>query len=317
MRPWMVLGFVTACGGGAFDVDGGEDDAIGDTGDVSEDTAGVEETGEPPEPTRDVCARWNSDRLGMTEGSWSGSVASCDPGDISAEGRASALRMVNLYRWLADLPEVETSTTRDEAAQACALMMDANDALSHSPGSNWACYSQQGADAAARSNISSGPGTMSVDMYMVDPGNDTTLGHRRWILSNSAGPIGLGSTDDSSCMHILGGSGNAGRAWTAWPPPGGVPLQALNPDTVWWSTTDETGWSVQSDSIDLRNAAVMVSRDGVALNVGVSALAGGYGSSSALAIRPSGWVTEPGTYTVTVEASQTIEYEVEVLDCGS
>src|SRR5687767_3810727 len=45
-----------------------------------------------------VCRRWVCDTADLGEGTWSGSTATCDPGDISAGGRANALKLVNLYR---------------------------------------------------------------------------------------------------------------------------------------------------------------------------------------------------------------------------
>jgi hypothetical protein len=51
-----------------------------------------------------TCARWKADRANLAEGTWSGNVASCTVGDISADGRANALRLFNMYRWFADLP---------------------------------------------------------------------------------------------------------------------------------------------------------------------------------------------------------------------
>ena len=49
----------------------------------------------------DVCARWKADRADLSEGTWTGDVTSCTAGDIGATARANALRLVNLYRWLA------------------------------------------------------------------------------------------------------------------------------------------------------------------------------------------------------------------------
>ncbi len=174
-----------------------------------------------------LCARWNADRQQLGEGSWNGSVNSCDEGDISADGRANALRQLNLYRFIAGMPEVVTDPTRDGQAQECALMMHANNALSHNPPMGWNCYSGGGASAAGSSNIASGPGVMAVDMYMSDFGNETTMGHRRWILNNRLGPVGLGSTSGYSCMWVIGGSGNANFDWMAWPSAGVFPIEAL------------------------------------------------------------------------------------------
>jgi hypothetical protein len=265
-----------------------------------------------------VCARWNADRADMSEGTWSGDVATCDPGDISPEGRANALRLYNLYRWLAELPAVTTDPERDRMAQACALMQEANGSLSHDPPMNWECWTQEGADGSASSNISSGPGVAVVDAYLLDSGNTENMGHRRWILSNSLGPIGLGSTaTGASCMQNLNGDGNADKAFTAYPPPGFFPLQAM--DASWDNDTlDEAGWSIQSDSIDLADASVTVTSGAGTLAVSVAELPGGYGSRYAIRINPEGWSTEAGaTYHVSVTGvDEPIEYDMSIVDCG-
>jgi len=194
-------------------------------------------------------------------------------------------------------------------------MMHANGDLQHYPPSSWSCYSDDGYDGASHSNISSTPAVEAVDLYMVDPGNDTTLGHRRWILSNSLGPTGIGSTSSYSCMWTLGGSGSAGAAWTAWPPPGPFPAEAVDP--IWWSSLDDTGWSLQSDSIDLSGAQVSVTVGGEDRPVAVTQLSSGYGSAHAVSMVPQGWTTEVGTtYHVEVTGiASPIEYDVQVVPC--
>jgi hypothetical protein len=292
----------------------GADDADGSSGDPMADGG---EDGPAPEVV-EMCTRWNADRADLGEGTWSGSVASCQPGDISADGRANALKLLNLYRWLADLPEVTDDASRNAGAQACALIMHANGALDHSPPSNWACWSSQGNDAAGKSNISTGQGVMSVDMYMVDFGNATTLGHRRWILSNSLGPVGLGSTSDSSCMWVIEGSGNAGAEWTAYPPPGPFPIEAVDP-LPFGDDLDVTGWSIQSDSLDLSGAQVTITENGTARPVAITVLGSGYGSASAISMIPQGWEAQAGsTYHVEVgNVGAAIAYDVEMVDCGA
>jgi hypothetical protein len=116
-------------------------------------------------------------------------------------------------------------------------------------------------------------------------------------------------------MWTLGGSGDAGKAWMAWPPPGPFPFGAVQPS---WQSIDETGWTVQSDDIDLSGAQVSVTAGGQPLSVSVTNLQGGYGSDSAISFIPQGWQTEAGTtYSVEVTGiSQPIAYEVEVVDCG-
>jgi len=266
-----------------------------------------------------TCARWNADRADMSEGTWDGDVASCAAGMISTNAHDNALRLYNLYRWLADLPAVTTDPERDSKAQACALLMTANDDLSHDPPMDWTCWTQAAHDGASSSNISSGPGVSSVDLYMVDGGNEDTLGHRRWILSNSLGPIGLGSTGPmgSSCMQNLNGTGKAGKTWLAWPPPGPFPAEAVKPGRFGGSL-DDVGWSIQSDSIDLGAGTVTITSGGEDRPVVVTELPGGYGSRYALNIQPDGWTTTAGqTYAVSVSGTSTsISYEVEVVDCS-
>jgi hypothetical protein len=264
-----------------------------------------------------VCARWKGDRADLSEGTWSGSVMACEAGDISPEGRINALRSINLYRWLADLPPVQTDPEMDKQAQQCALLQRANNTLSHNPPMDWTCWNEVGSKAAGRCNISTGPGVSSVDGYMMDPGNPTTIGHRRWILSNSFGPTGLGSTDMHSCMMTAGNS-RAGKAWMAWPSPGIIPLQALAYGIGrWMQKIDMTGWTVQSDKIDLASAQVTVMSDGMAKPVTVTQLLPGYGSRYAIRFNPMGWETEAGkTYSISVTGiAEPISYDVQIADC--
>jgi len=302
---------------------GGAETTTGGGGSSAESTSGSTTVGSggttmiPDEGDRSVegtCARWNADTAEMSEGTWSGSIASCDAGDISAEGRENALRLFNLYRWLADLPSVTTEADRNQKAQECALMMDANNTLSHEPPMSWTCYSDNGAEGARTSNISSGPGVSSVLLYLIDTGNESTMGHRRIILSNWLGPIGLGSTGDggASCMQNIGGTGDAGKEWMAWPPPGVFPIQAYSNT---WSTLTDTGWSIQSEDIDLSSSQVTVTSGGQNLGVTTTPLTGNYGSTNGIRVDLNGWDVEAGqTYSVSVSGTD-IAYDVAIVDC--
>lgn len=266
-----------------------------------------------------VCRRWRCDRMDLSEGTWSGTVMPCAAGALNDVGKNNALKLINLYRFIADLPAVTLDATKTQAAQECALMMDANNQLSHSPPASWSCYSMNGATAAGRSNICSTRAVRCIDMYMSDYGNATTIGHRRWFLSNQLGPIGIGGTTGGSCHHVIGGSGTATKSFMAWPPPGPVPLEAIaipgNP------SVDSTGWTVQtySAAFSLVGASVTVTEGGVAKPVTVTQLGDNYGSRYAIRFNPMGWTTQAGkTYQVTVTApglATPISYAVEVVSC--
>jgi hypothetical protein len=150
---------------------------------------------------------------------------------------------------------------------------------------------------------------------MADPGNPTTFGHRRWILSNSLGPIGIGSTSAYSCLQVIGGTGNGNAPWQAWPPPGPVPLAMWT--AAGFASLDGTGWTVQSDAISLAKAIVDVKDNGVSRPIIVAQLSAGYGSSSAISFTPQGWTTQAGHhYAVTVSGiNPVITYTVEPTDC--
>jgi len=299
----LALGAGPACesSGG-----GGSSDVVFDTSSASHDAS---ELG-------GVCARWNADRADLTEGDYSGDPSACEPGELYSPGPENALRQVNLYRWMAGLPPVTLDPGKSADAQACAVMMDANDDIEHVPPSSWDCRAVAALSAAKLSNLATTAAVQAVDLYMIDTGVPNR-GHRRWILSNTLGPVGVGSTRDYSCLHVIGGTGRAGARWTAWPPPGDFPIQAVR--TLPWTRLEAAGWSIQSDELDLRGAEVRVFRDGQELPVVVnSRLDTGYGSTFAISVRPDGWTMQVGrTYSVAVRGlKEDIDYDIDVVDCA-
>ena len=82
-------------------------------------------------------------------------------------------------------------------AQDCAMMMGVAKMLSHTPATDWPCYTDAGAMGAAHSNISyeRPSASFSIDSFIFDWGNDTTVGHRRWLLVPGAHGYGYGFFD--------------------------------------------------------------------------------------------------------------------------
>jgi len=268
-------------------------------------------------PAQEACARFNQDRIALYEGNWNGNVSSCSGGIMDSPWQERALKMANLYRWFADLPPLALNTSLYGEQQSCALIMHANNTLSHNPGQSWKCYTQNGADGAGNSNIATMPAVGAVDLYMIDPGNASTMGHRRWILSNWIGYTAFGSTSKYSCMATISGEGGqmANKSWTAWPPAGFYPIDW---HAMSWTNTDQTGWSIQSDTINLNGAQVTITQNGQNRAVKVNSLAANYGSKFAISMTPIGWTTQPNTtYQVSVNGiSQPISYKIQTLDCS-
>lgn len=294
----------------------GDDTAPATPSDTTTDSVTVDD----PRSRANVCARWTTDRADRREGRWAGgSTISCNAGSLDEIGLDNTLRQVNLYRWLADLPPVTLDPDKNAAAQACALVMDANNDIEHDVPRTWRCYSELGAEAAQLSNLATTPAVFAVDLYMDDEGI-ANLGHRRWILNNDLGPIGVGSTSDYSCMHLLDGRGSAPNLWVAWPPPGFVPLGAIHQKVPWGAfDIDLAGWSVQSDRINVSQASVSVTMDGQPVSVRTRALGRGFGSAWGIGIYPVDFKTKAGSvYHVMLDTSrEVIDYTFEVVDCDS
>ena len=268
-----------------------------------------------------VCRRWVCDRADMSEGISTGDIATCDPGDLQPPGRPNALKLVNLYRFLTGMPEVTEDPTFDTDAQDCAIIQAAN-GLTHTPATTATCYNAAGATASNRSSICGGQAVGCIDLYMDDSANATgpNFGHRTWILANSLGPVGFGSvgsggrTMTASCFYQVGGTGKAGVAYVGWPPAGPVPLQAFTATEL-----DKSGWSLQSDTINLGSATATVMDGTTNQPVTVSTNLGSYGAKYAMGITPNGWTSVAGhSYTVTIGGTTTpIAYTVQVVDCSS
>jgi MYXO-CTERM domain-containing protein len=267
-----------------------------------------------------VCQRWVCDRVDMSEGVSTGDLTTCDPGDLLPPGRPNALKLVNLYRFLTGMPEVTEDPTFDSDAQACAIIQAAN-GLSHMPTMTDTCYNAAGAAASNRSSICSGQAVGCIDGYMDDYYNASgpNYGHRTWILANSLGPVGFGSvgtgrSKTASCLYQVGGTGNAKVTYVGWPPAGPVPLQAFTATEL-----DKSGWSLQSDTINLNSATATVTDGTTDKPVTVSTNLGSYGARYAMGMVPNGWTTQAGhSYTVAIGGTTTaISYTVQVVDCST
>ncbi len=160
------------------------------------------------------------------------SLASPDyvPGELSAESQQQALNTLNLYRYIAGLPDdVEIRDDYCKLAQAGTLCDAANDQLSHYPempeGMSDELY-QLGSQGAGSSNIAWNYGTLSYavaagwmddsDSYNID-----RAGHRRWVLNPLMKYTGFGKTEGYTAMYSFDKSrdGYFADDYILWPAP--------------------------------------------------------------------------------------------------
>jgi hypothetical protein len=245
-------------------------------------------------------------------GPWSGEAETCDAGELPDAVRSRGLPLLDFVRSLAELSPVKTGPA--QRAQECALVMHANGAISHYPGQDWSCVTEDRAATAATSLLANVPAEQSVKGFLVDPGNDGTLGHRRWLLSNWVESLGLGATDLYTCLELTEFSyTEAGPEWTSWPPAGEVPRELLESHGF---ETDVVGWSLQSDVIDLSGARIRVRSNGIAHPVPVTQLTAGLGSLWGVSF-PIDHIPVSNSYTVEVfGVDEPFSYTVDLLDCG-
>jgi uncharacterized protein YkwD len=195
---------------------------------------------------------------------WTGSVASCASGAVSAGYQTAVLRRINYFRAMAGLSNVQLDTMLSAKAGEAALMMVANDTLSHDPPVTWLCYTADGAEAASRSNLFLGrSGPEAIDGYIEDGGGtNLAAGHRRWLLHPPTARMGMGDIPGrANALWVVGGAGGAVTprdGYVAWPPKGYVPKTLVFPR-----------WSFALDGADLVAASVSLTRNGKACPVTV------------------------------------------------
>ena len=262
---------------------------------------------------------------------WTGSHDTCSPGSTNAAYQARILARVNYYRAMAGVPaEIIFVDDYNRKAQAAALLMSANDQLSHAPPITWTCYSQDAYDGASHSNIGLGyTGADGIDSFMKDIGSSNYyVGHRRWLLLPQTRWMGTGNVPDKDgysaayTLFVVDGE----HSWNprptlrdpfiAWPPPGYTPYQVVFPR-----------WSFSYRGADFTSAIVSMTVDGVPVPVTLEMLGGGAGDPT-LVWRPfdmadyADWPApkQDTTYSVTVSnflvdgQPQTVTYNVIVFD---
>lgn len=212
---------------------------------------------------------------------WTGSVDGCVVGEESQASLTATLHTVNTLRSFAGIGPVSFDPALNHRALAAALMMRAAGDLSHTPGPDWPCYSDEGAQGAGTSNLFLGRSGAAAMVGYVDDEGVGSLGHRRWLLDPAAVQFGSGSTGTTNALTVVGSPSAtpvpSGKV-VAWPPSGWVPWPWIFKT---WSVA--LGGDLDSGTFDTSTAQVQVFLDDDPLAVtSVQTLDDGYGTGRTL-----------------------------------
>jgi uncharacterized protein YkwD len=274
---------------------------------------------------------WLNDFLpttGVSPG-FTGSVPAGNAGSTSVAWKEAALKRINYFRAMAGVPaNITFDATLNSKSQSGALMLAANNALSHNPPPSWQYYTADAADAVGHGNICYYSVSSVVSGYLSDPGcvaqyvadqgaGNEIVGHRRWILYSRATKMGTGdvTTPYNNAFSLiwntlyvihqpsfLSSPAPTRDGFIAWPPKGYVPYQIVPPR---WS------FAVPGNS-DLSAAIVKVTKNGIPITQTLAQYASNYGDNTVI-FNPDNRGTDNAdpiagpapssdtTYTVTVE----------------
>jgi hypothetical protein len=266
-----------------------------------------------------VCNAWQTGHAVANDSPWTAGSSQCDPGTLPQSSFDETLARIAMYRHFVGLaPVIEAPNSRAEF-MACAAVASWNPPGSgnpHAPAPTATCYTPQGADGAGNSNIAWGGRVPAdgIDQYAEDFGNETTFGHRRWLLNPSLGAVGIGfyagggPYGAAQCLGIHDFSGTGPSPdWIAMPPPGMSPLTMAS-----WT------WTFHHKSGAATAMTVTRVSDGANMPMTTLPLDPGYGQYGVTAFQKQGWTASAGeTYSVQVVGvtSSPITYEVKPIQC--
>lgn len=214
-------------------------------------------------------------RSAEVEMGFTGDIQNCQAGTTSLAYQNQVIERINYYRRMVGLSSVNLTPNLSSYQQA-ALMMAANNSLSHSPPSSWRCYTSDGASGAGSSNIAIGTeGRRAIDLYMDDFGeNNYPVGHRRWLLNPTTSTFATGDVPRANSLAVWLGSENsapAGKEFLMWPNEGYFP-RSLLPFSQRWSIS-----ALARSDLSQATVSARVVDTGQSLSVRLEPYYSGYG----------------------------------------
>jgi hypothetical protein len=259
------------------------------------------------------CELWKNNYPPLAAWVWrGGDIANCQWGELNPEAILDGVDRVNLYRRMCGLPTVMLDEEWIPACTEGAGMCAANNDIDHYPPKSWKCYTELGAAACGSSNLSGYSSSManSVDDFIEDYGNATTMGHRRWNLYPALDKVSFGCVGYYVVQRVFYFEGTANPDYVAWPTNGIIPVKALS-----------GSWTLSVDKANFSDARVLINNSitrETILDKKVTPLLDGYGWNTC-----SWEFTNPHVnvlYDVVVSgiknsAVNEVSYQVELSDC--
>jgi hypothetical protein len=224
----------------------------------------------------EVCRKFASDWPKQASADYTLPQHPCAPAALGPGAQADALRRLNYYRWLSNLPPVDTSDEWSGYAAACAIIQAHRSEPTHSPSPDATCYSAPGALASSQSLIDLRAHTPAdaIDDLVWDAGqrNSHELGHRWALLHPGLTRIGLGFSypageTRATCVRETAGQ-RLERAKdltgvVAYPSFGRTPYELVSREASASPVDEALQWSVTFDeSVALGSASARVYRAG-------------------------------------------------------
>lgn len=232
---------------------------------------------------------------------WNGNEAKCLPGKVPDSVHNAIINRINYFRRLVGLNDnCVLDKSKYEGLQKTALLMTANEKINHFPKKDWKCYSEEGAQWAAKSNlhISTADGSgasYAITSFIRDDGdNNKAVGHRRWILYSKQSDFSHGTTNNSMALFVFGKRDNTEHIpeYIAYPPATFVP-QNLVFDR----------WSFAIPDADFSDASVMMLHNAELISTNILSTKEPYGDN-AIVWEPydyNNFSDEDMTYTVVIK----------------
>ncbi|MEH6585028.1 MAG: hypothetical protein V7720_00645 [Halioglobus sp.] len=180
------------------------------------------------------------------------SSENCDPGVLTKNAQNRAMRALNEVRGLHLLPAVKRDSFYEAESQSGALILNANDYLTHNPLPVDKCYSELGYQALSTSNAGKNWSDSNDDPardllgWVHDRNNVSTLmavGHRRWALYPKLGYFSYGQVKGESVLKAHGFGGDSGLESGNLPEFVAYPYLTY-PYTLALKTENPTPWSI-------------------------------------------------------------------------